>query len=358
MRSQELLFAAGAVLLIGLASALMVFSGSEQAPPVSPAAESKSEPKPPPAPDPLVSSDPLMKAEPESRQVDTSGWTDGVIMGDILLAASAIPRLQSISIEIIELRSPVAGSKEPPPLHLRGIPVAIGAGTPVFTIRNIPFSDCGYLVRACSPGLNGGQQTVQVTKAHPCAEVRLAICPGVCCTVLLRDQDQGALAGTEVTMMPSGEPPGRPPQNGKTDNYGSVVFTNVLAGDWLVYVGHLQQPLAPPAELTVQPGTGSIHSQGITVTVPRGQPFTVQAQDILQHGIEDVQVKLLATDKTRLTQLEAQTDWSGRASFPYLAPGRYQIDVYKTDYERRSGTLTVTEGEPVAEQTFRMVRLR
>jgi hypothetical protein len=358
MRSQELLFATGAVLLIGLASALMVFSGSEQAPSVSQAAESKSEPKPPPPPESLVSSDPLLTAEPESRQVtNTSGWTDGVIMGDILLAASAIPRLQSISVSVIELRNPVPGSKELPPLpHV--YPVAIGAGTPVFTIRNIPFSDCGYLVRASSPGLNGGQQTVQVTKAHPCAEVRLAICPGVCCTVLLRDQDQGALADTQVTIVANGDPPGRPNQQGKSDSYGSVVFPDVLAGDWLVYVGHLQQPLAPPAELNVQPGTGSIRAQGITVTVPRGQPFNVLAQDILQHGIEDVQVKLLATDKTRLTQLEAQTDWSGRASFPYLAPGRYQIDVFKADYERRSGTLTVTQGEPIADQTFRMVRLR
>src|SRR5689334_15541072 len=199
MRSQELLFAAGAVLLIGLVSALVVFSGSEQAPPAAPVPEVKDAPRPAPTPEPVVSTDIMVKASDIRETVDTRSWTKGTIMGDILLAASAVPRLKSISVSVIELRNPVPGSKEPAPFpHV--VPVAIGVGTPVFVIRDIPFSDCGYLVRASSPGLNGGQQTVQITKEHPCAEVRLAISPGVCCTVLLRDQDQGALTDVGVTM--------------------------------------------------------------------------------------------------------------------------------------------------------------
>jgi hypothetical protein len=259
-------------------------------------------------------------------------------------------------VSVVELRNPVPGSKDQP--FYRVVPVARSIGTPVFEIRNIPFSEHGYVVRATSPGLNGSQQTIQIDAAHPWQEVRLLISPGVPCSVLLRDQEQMPVVETEVTIVPSGEPPGRPPQHAKTDNFGSAVFQDVLAGDYLVYAGHLNAPLAEPGELTVLPGTGSIRAQGITVVVPRGKPLVVAVSDIMDHGIADAQVKLLATDKTRLTQLEAQTDWTGRATFPFLAPGRYQLDVFKADFERRSATVTVAEGEPIADQTFRLVRLR
>src|SRR5512138_2566769 len=130
MRSQELLFAAGAVLMIGLVSALLFFSGGEQAAPATPAADAREAAQPPPAPEPVVSQDPpILVRATDVREPDTRGWTKGTILGDILLAASAVPRLQSISVSVIELRNPVPGGKEPPPFHLV-VPVPIGAGTP------------------------------------------------------------------------------------------------------------------------------------------------------------------------------------------------------------------------------------
>lgn len=357
MRSQEALFAAGAAVLIGLSAALLMVSGS-----------SVSEAKVVDAKEPVATAaTPPAPEEPAPRGVNlpitvrnvhdplhTSGWTSGTVLGDIWLAASVVPRLQSISVSVQELRAPVQGESKPP--FSRVVPVPVGAGTPTFTIRDVPFSEHGFLVRANSPGLNGGQQVVQIDEKHPCAEVRLIISPGVACSVLLRDQDQGPVIGTEVTLFP--RDPGRQIHKGKTDNFGSTVLQDVLAGDYVVYAGPVAMPLCEPVELTVQPGTGSIRSQGVTVVVPRGKPVVVAVNDVMDHGIAEAQVKVLATDKSKLSQLEAQTDYSGKATFPWLAPGRYQIDVFKPDFERRSATLNVTEAEAVPEQSFRLVRLR
>src|SRR5437016_2906914 len=153
MRSQELLFAASAVLLIGLVSALVVFAGGEQAAPSVPAPDSNAtaaEPAPP-GPEPVAIQDPpaLLQASEDRGPVGTQGWTSGVILGDIVLVASAVPRLQSISVSVIELRNPMPGSKDQP--FYRVVPVAKGIGTPVFQIRDIPFSEHGYVVRATSP---------------------------------------------------------------------------------------------------------------------------------------------------------------------------------------------------------------
>lgn len=371
MRSRDLIFVAGSALLLG--AALLLALGAGPAQPVEAATTGARDAAPPteaaaptepadPAPAAAVPPVPLVVEMESTRQVDTSAWTSGRILGDIQLATSVLDRIQSIGIQVEECRSPIDSDGKVVRPWKRFVPVPMGVGTPTFEITDVPFSQYGYVVRVHSPGLNGSQQTVAITRESPLKEVVLSITRGSPYSLLLRDQDHLPVFDTDALLMPHGEPPGRPVYQGRSDNFGCVVFQDVLAGDYRVVVGHAQRPLAEPVDITVQPGAhvsrGVVQPQGTTVTVPRGQPLVVAAQDVAGYGMADVLVKVLATDKTRLSVLEDRTDYSGRATFPFLPPGIYQIDLYREGFERRSRMLTVKEGEPPAEQSFQLVRTR
>ncbi len=368
MRSRDTFLVLGFLSLLA-ATAVLLLTGTEH--PVE--AGTRPEPAPPgnaapevaPLPGPAVAGD-LGPAAPAAARatVDTAGWTSGMILGDIQLAASVMVRLQSISVVIEENRTPWQGADGAMVQPFRRIvPLKLGIGTPTFEIRDVPFSEYGYVVRSWSPGLNGSQQTVTITREQPLQEVLLAVTPGAPCSILLRDQDRLAVVDTEVFLLPQGEPPGRPSYRGTSDNFGVAVFDDVLAGDYRIFVGHVERPLADPVELTMQPGAGvlrdgTIQAQGLTVLVPRGLPLTVSVRDGVGYGIAEATVKLLATDRTVHSPLEAVTDYAGNASFPYLAPGNYQIDVFKTDFERRSRTITIKQDTPPEAQVFQMARIR
>jgi hypothetical protein len=301
-----------------------------------------------------------------SEGVDTTGWTSGIIKGDLLIASSVLPRVQAVTILVEELRNAVGPQTEPRPWH-HAQAVDLGESTPTFEIRNVPFSKYGYLVRAYAPGLNGGQQTINITDQHPCEDaVRLSVAPGTPYSLLLRDQDQLPVTDTKVSMTPVGDPPGRASQEGTTDNFGSVVFNDVLAGDYLIYVGHPAQPLIQPPTVTVQSAAagviyrnGQVQCQGSTVTVPRGVSFSVYVRDTnLGYGIGDVTVKLMRTDSVQGKTVETTTDFGGHATLEHLVPGVWQIDVYKDAYERRSAQVTIKDREEPPQREFTLARIR
>ncbi len=292
---------------------------------------------------------------------DTTGWTSGLILGDIPLTPQVVERIGTISVVVDELRNVQPGS--PPPFR-KVVPVKLGVGTPTFEVKDVPFSDYGYVVRVHAPGLNGGQATVSITKDHPVADdVALAITPGSPFSILLRDQDHAPLKFTELRVVPYREPHGRPTMLGETDNFGAAVFEDMLAGDYLVHVGPQASPLMEPALVTVQPGSyvqrGSVVlPQGTTILVPRGVPVHAT---VVQHGgypMQDAIVTLRQTDRTRVVEMEVRTDVRGLATFPNVLPGQWELEVYKPDFERRLKQLRIAEGDEQGEVRFDMIRLR
>jgi hypothetical protein len=290
---------------------------------------------------------------------DTTGWTTGRIIGDIPLVPTVLPRIKSISVIVDELRNVTDGTR-----NRIVVPVTLGNGTPTFVVDNVPFSDYGYVVTAFSPGLNGGQSTVKIDKDHPYADdVKLPITPGCPFSLRLRDQDMNPVAFTDVCLVPFGEPGSRPRQDGRTDNFGSVVFADVLAGEYDVYIGPAGRPLMTPPRVRVLPGAylvqGSVvQPQGTLVTVPRGMPLDVVVVDVSGYPVPDARVRLLATDRTRLTEFVEQTDLHGKVQWPNVLAGQWEIEVTKLDHVPVQKQLTIVDGQAPPQQDFKLVRLR
>lgn len=298
------------------------------------------------------------------ERVDTAGWTSGVVRGDIQLAVSVLDRIKTITIHVEEARNPVErpGTTLRQP-YRRVEAVKLGAGTPTFEVTGIPFSEYPYVVTAHAPGLNGGRRTVTLDKDHPLVDdVVLAITAGAPFTVLLRDQEVAPYPALDVLLQPIGVPLGRPKKHGTSDNYGSVVFEDVLAGDYDIHVAQGGQPLVDPQRVTVQPGahamSAKLQSQGHTVVIPRGTTLQLRVHDVRGYGLAEVTATATAADKVRLTTLEATSDFGGNITFPHLTPGTWQIDVLKTDFQRATCMVTIKAGEAPPLQEMQLIRLR
>jgi hypothetical protein len=244
------------------------------------------------------------------------------------------------------------------------VPVRRGPGTPTFEARDIPFSAYPYVVSVYSPGLNGTRRTVTIDADSPLVDdVVLTITPGSPFSILLRDQDAGPYPGLEVTVLPVGEPLGRRTSVGTSDNFGSVVFEDLLAGDYQLTVRLGGQPIGEMQTITVQPGHANFQAtarqgQGYTVTVPRGAPQSVQVSDVAGYGVAEVKVTATAADRIHAKALEAVTDYGGKAEFAHLTPGRWQLDVEKDGFQRSHLMVKIVDGEPPTPQQVRLVRLR
>lgn len=374
MRTPELIVVtAAAALAVGAAFLLLggsaVDAGGPAAAPTPPEVAAPAPDAPPVVvPAPFEPAIPVAVADGDFREregVDTTGWTKGVIVGDVLIAQSVRTQVRAITVLVTELRNPIDADGKVVQIKTYSQPVELTDTTPTFEIRNLEFSKYGYVITAYSPGLNSSQQTVAITEQHPYESVQLKVSPGVPYSIWLRDQDQLPVQDTKVLLVPTGEPAGRRSFEGTSDNFGSVVFENVLAGDYTVTVGHPAQPLIPPEVLTVQiagrtyGANGQVQCQGRALTVPRGVPLVVQVRDThLGYGLADVTVKLTATDKIKLMVLEGSTDVAGKASFPHLLPGNWQIDVFKDGYQRRSAQVAIKDGEKPPPQEFGLPMLR
>lgn len=301
-------------------------------------------------------------AQAETRQhEDTTGWKKGVIRGDIALSVAVLDRIESIQIIVKELRNAIGeDGKFTKPFSFTA-PVQRGVGTPTFEVRDVDFSDYPYSVSVYSPGLNGGRSTVVVNKDHPIVDdVKLEITGGSPYTVLLRDQDANPYPQIDVRMIPVGEPPGRRDHFGTTDGYGSVVFENVLAGDYrLVALSH-GMPLCEPEIATVMPGarlySSKIQGQGYTLMAPRGIKVDFSVGDAAGYGVEGAIVKLMLTDRVRPKELELQTDHAGLASFPHVLPGVYIVNVLRDGYQSSFRQISLKDGELPPLQQFRLQR--
>lgn len=299
----------------------------------------------------------------ESPRVDTSSWTKGVVKGDIQIAVSILDQIRTISVVVEELRQPIGpdGSFRHPRRLV--VPVQRGIGTPTFEVTGIEFSEYPYTVSLYCPGLNGSSRTVTIDQKTPLYDdLVLQITPGAPFSVLLRDQDQNPYAKVDLRMVPVGEPPGRATQQGITDIFGSVVFDSVLAGDYDLVTAIGGVPLEAPQRITVQPGGrlfgSKVQGQSHTLTVPRGLPLEIFVSTTAGYRIPDARVHLQASDRIKLTQFDVTTDYNGRVEVPRLAPGVWQIDVYKDDHQRTTKQITIKDGEPPTPLQFTLTRLR
>lgn len=364
MRTRELLLATA--LAVGVIAAWWMLGDEPETPPGG-------HPTPPPAAAP---SDPAAEPQgsdslpaavtwspPPRQQPNTAGWTAGVVRGDVQIAVSILDRIRSINVVVEELRNPLASDGPFQHPHRQVVPVPIGQGTPTFEVRGIPFSSHPYSVRLYSPGLNSSQRTVVIDAEHPLHDdLVLTLSPGAPFSVLVRDQDATPLVGHEVQMVPYGDPPGRPAQRGVSDNFGSVVFEDVLAGDYQVRV-LLAGQAVDDGQLVTVPGDGrmygpKVQGQSTAITVQRGVPLEVTVLNG-NLGLQGAQVRLVPTDRLRLLELEDTTDYAGKVRFPRLLPGIWQLDVWKDDFERTSRQFTIKAGDPPpAPLEVRLFRIR
>lgn len=368
MRSRDLLLVCAAAFLASVVAIPLLGQPTQASELIAPPV-----PEPTPEPAPVVPVQAEVTAKPseagtaegvfrKSEPVSTTGWTSGIIRGDIALTSSIMDQIQQLQVVVDEMRPPESTDGRRAFRYVQR--VQMSAGTPSFEVRNVPFSAYGYVVSAYAPGLNGNQMTVEISEEHPLAdEVRLAITPGAPFSLLLRDQDNGPLNMTEVRLVPTGAPLGRPVQSKSTDNFGSAVFENLLAGDYQVLVGPASAPLIEPQQIHVQSSghmmkAGVPQPQGTTLVVPSGTPLAITVTDAYGNPLAGAAVRMQATDRRQLTMLEEMTDVRGQVRFSRVQAGTWQIDVSKTDYDRRFKQLTLDGREAPPEQRFELPRLR
>lgn len=294
--------------------------------------------------------------------LDTTGWTKGVIRGDIAIAVSALDQLQGISVMVEELRSAIDQDGKVVRPESKVVRIERGTGTPTFEIDGITFSDHPYKVSVYAPGLNGGQSIVTIDKDHPIADVELTITPGAPFTVFVRDQDNLPHHGVDVRLLPIGDPPGRSKQQGATDNSGGAVFASVLAGDYQLYLSSNGQLLTEVKTITVQGRvpmrSNIVAGQSTSIVIPRGVEVTLSVHDAAGYGVPQAKVTAIATDRVRATELQAEADQHGRVTFPHLQPGSWHLQIEKENFQRTDLQIRLVAGQEPQQKDVRMVRLR
>lgn len=297
---------------------------------------------------------------PAPTRVDTTGWTSGIVRGDIQLAVSILDRIQSITVEVVEARSAI-GADGAVKLPTRLIAtVERGRGTPTFELRDVPFSEHPYVVLVRSPGLNGSRTIVTINAQQPLHEdLVLAITPGVALSLLARDQEMIPYTGLDIALQPLGEPAGRPPRAGRTDNFGSLVLPDMLAGEYELRATQGGALVCDPERVVVQPGNrAAVPGQAHKLIIERGVPVDVTVVDRSGRPIEAVKVTATATDRLKLTVREAASDAGGVARLPLLQGGTWHLTVTLEGFHLWDRQITVTPFQDPIALEARLVPIR
>jgi hypothetical protein len=294
------------------------------------------------------------------KQENTKNWTSGVIRGDVKLAVSVIDKLGSITVIVEEIRRSL-GSDQRPPVRLYA-QVDRGEGTPTFKVTDVPFSEYPYRVTLHANGLNGSLRTLSVTKDEPLHDIVLSITPGAPFSILLRDQDSGFHTDIDLLMRPIGLPNGRLRLTGKSDNFGSVIFESVLAGNYQLVTTLQNKPFGDPQTVTVLPGSRNygrkIQGQGHVMVIPRGVRVDVRVHDRNGYGMEGATVTAVATDRRSAPPVEGETDGMGQLRFNNLAPGMWQFTVKHKGFQRVDQQVILRKNQEPLQKDIRIVRLR
>ncbi len=293
---------------------------------------------------------------------DTSGWTKGVIRGDVVVAASVFGELKTLTILVEEQRSAFGPNGEIQRPVRMVVPAKQGLGSPTFEVKDVPFSQHPYKVSVYAEGLNSLPRTVTIDEDHKLVDVDLRVTPGSPHTVFVRDQDSKPYLDVDVRLQPVGDPLGRPRQAGKTDGFGAAVFGSVLAGEYQLFVSQSGQLLCDVQTIrvldSIYPQTGTPKAQSTSVVVPRGVQVELSVHDAAGYGIAEANVKAVATDRVRHTEIPGTTDAQGRLVFPHLQTGTWHVQIEKDGFQRADLQLNLAEGQEPQVRDVRLVRLR
>lgn len=274
--------------------------------------------------------------------------TSGTIYGRLSLATDVLGEFNSYTItwrEMINPNSRQVGLN--PQEGMKSFKVDPHR-TPRFMIEDIPFSRYGYEVELFVVGFNGSRRSIQLNEEHPVAgtpdfaefvgeEIVLSLSSGVPFSLRLHDQHFNPISGRELTLVPVGSPRGRQRYPGKTDSFGTMIFENMLRGDYDVKI---DQTILD--RVTVQ-ASKKVMIQGAQVLVPMGNDLRIEVNNRIGYGIEGINLLIYAVDTTQNRRREAQTDYSGIHVFPHLMPGTYQLDIWGSGYQRTSRKIRITK---------------
>lgn len=305
-------------------------------------------------------------AKRRENQPDTSNWTKGVIRGDIMVAASIFGQLKTLTVLVEEQRSAIGPNGEVQRPVRMMVPAKMGLGSPTYEVTDVPFSDHPYKVSVYAEGLNGSMRIVTLDKnTEPVdgavvVEAQLSVTPPSPYTVFVRDQDGKPYLDTDVRLQPVGDPLGRPRLAGKTDGFGAAVFGSVISGDYQLFVSESGQLLCDVQTITVFDG---LHArlgtpQAQSVVVPRGVQVELSIHDAAGYGVPEANVKAVATDRVRHTEIPGTTDAQGRLVFPHLQAGTWHVQIEKDGFQRADLQLNLTQGQEPQTRSVRLIRLR
>ncbi|MCC6671932.1 MAG: carboxypeptidase regulatory-like domain-containing protein [Planctomycetes bacterium] len=301
----------------------------------------------PPAPA-IESGAPALAPAPEAvtaaRESAAHTRSDGMVRGHVSIATSVLSRLDLLTLQVLEARNDDGGTDPARPTFTLQKSLKVDPRrTPEFVLDGIPFSPHGYFVSVYAPGLNGSTQHVRLTSERPVADVVLGLSSGVPYSILVRDQLQNPLREQTVQMIPVGEPTGRAILQGQSDAFGSLVFENVLQGEWKIAVGPPGAPLGEPRRVQVVPPAGSYTLQSTTVTVALGRNLEVQVFGPSGHGLQEVELEVTATDSVAFRRYEGRTDWTGKHTFAHLPAGTYQVNARLAGHGRWTRVVRIGE---------------
>lgn len=230
--------------------------------------------------------------------------------------------------------------------------------TPTFVaFEGVPFSPYGYRVRAFVPGFNGSEQIVRVTEDSWNPQVDLTVSPGSTLALRLIDQKYDPYPEQDVVLLPRGRPDGRPVVSAQTDNFGTAIFENVLAGGYGVRIdGEIRGEVAVQAPGAVRDDL-NVGVQSTQIVIPRGSTLKVEVFDVGGWALSGVQIRVMMIDTVENRRYEEETDQNGIRTFEHVVPGRYQVDAIARGYQTRSRTITVEEGQDPPPVRFRLARL-
>ncbi len=274
------------------------------------------------------------------NDIATEGWTSGVIRGHITLDAAIVSKLTFVIVRVREAVNAAGGleSGYVPYVRTEKVEIVPGAGTPEFYYDEIPFSEYGYFVRVFAEGVSGSQQFVHVNEKNKIADAPLSVVSGVPFSVRLRDQLHHPVADLTVFMVPVGEPTGRKIVQLVSDSAGSVVFENVIQGRYEIRVGAMNQSRNKHTEVQVLSHAGT---RSVTVEIPRGFELPVMIQSKYGAAVPEAKLELHQVDTLQFRKYEATSDYSGRAVFPFVPAGTYQLNVQAAGYDRKMQKVTI-----------------
>lgn len=331
--------------------------GQPSSPAPKPAVETSNRPSIAPA---AGGDDPIGSALPTA-----AGF--GTISGGIRVSTSLLKDLKAYKVIVEEnVNTAARDPKQAAPYRqYRTFKVNWSKGTPFFDLSNIPFCDNTYRVTVAAEGMNGSSAYINLTSQHPNGKhgpLELALTPGTLFSVILRDQRQVPRCDMEVHLAPCGASlTTRQRHDGKTNNFGNVIFEGVERGEYTLTVGNSRAPAAPPETVMVYASAaaysmGRPRVQGKTIVVPDGEHVTVEVWS--RHGmpLEDANLRAWQLEVQRFYNFQGKTDQAGRFVFENVPYGKYQISVDCSNHGRRDHKFEVTKGASTNLVTIKMPR--